>query len=446
VDLRDLIVTPLFILLILGAAYFIRPYVCNAFNYRFFLPALGVKIFSAIALGLLYQFYYNGGDTFNYHTHGSRVIWEIFTKNPLDGLSLIFLPQSWLSDSLQYTPLHRIIFFTDPASYFVVRVAAFIDLFTFSTYSATAVVFAVLCFAGSWMMFLAFARVYPHLLNWLALVIFFIPSVFFWGSGLLKDTLVMGALGASLYLIQSLLIMHRRRGLGSVLLLALCLVIIFMTKKYVLLCFAPAALLLIYMKKLFAIRSAMLRVLMVPALLGLLLVTSYYAVIKIGEGDARYSVERLAITAKITAYDIGFYTGRDAGSGYSIGELDGTFLGMLKLAPQAINVSLFRPYLWEVKNPLMLIAALESVVVLLLTFWVILRNPLRAIRSLEDPYVLFCMTFSITFAFAVGVSTFNFGTLVRYKIPMLSLYLTGLLLMYNYMKSARNVGVLERTE
>jgi hypothetical protein len=160
--------------------------------------------------------------------------------------------------------------------------------------------------------------------------------------------------------------------------------------------------------------------------------SAYYSIVLIGSDDPRYAMDKIAETAKITAYDIGFYTGRGAGSGYDLGKLDGTFAGMVKILPQAVNVSLFRPYLWEVKNPLMLLSAIESLGLLVITFYMFFHFRIRAFKSLLEPMVLFCITFSITFAFAVGVSTFNFGTLTRYKIPLLPFYLLGLILIQNY--------------
>jgi hypothetical protein len=436
-EIRDLIVTPFYIVLVYVIAYVVRPYVCDRYSYAYFFPALTVKVVGAIALGFIYQFYYNGGDTFNYHTWGSRVIWEQFVQNPLDGLRLIFLPVDSHPLELQHFASSRIVFYHDPASYFVIRIAAFFDLFTFSSYSATAVLFAVAGFTGLWMMFMAFYKIYPLLMNSLALSILFIPSVFFWGSGILKDTVVMAALGASVLLVQ-VVFMERKGNALQISMLLLCLVVMYIVKKYVLLCFVPAAILWVYIHQLLAIRNMVLRILMVPLLFGMLVVSSYYSVRKIGEGDYRYSIERLALTAQITANDIRYYSGRDAGSGYSIGTLDGTFGGTFRLAPQAVNVSLFRPYLWEVKNPLMLIAAIESAAILVLTLVILIRNPLRFFRSLREPSILFCMSFAITFAFAVGVSTYNFGTLVRYKIPMLPFYVVGLVLIANYVRSERN--------
>lgn len=447
-ELRDLIVTPFFILLVYAGAHLVRPYVCDGVNYRYFFPALTVKIIGALAVGVIYQFYYDGGDTYNFHTHGSRHIWNAFVDDPFRALQLIFLPTEWHSPGL-YTYTSRIVFYYDPQSYFVVRVASFFDLLTFSTYSSTAVCFAVLSFIGGWCLFLLFYEKFPQLHFKLAIAVFFIPSVFCWGSGLLKDTLVMSALGIAVYSINNVFIERRGRTLLYIVLAVLSFLVIFLVKKYVLLCFIPAALLWIYAENLSRIRTVFFRVLLVPVVLALAIATSYYAVSKIGEDDPRYALGRLAATSKSTAYDIAFYTGRDAGSRYTLGELDGSLENMLALAPQAINVTLFRPYLWEVKNPLMLLSAVEGVCILIFSLWIFFKRPLQFFRLAGNPDALFCLAFSLTFAFAVGISTYNFGTLARYKIPLLPFYVIGLVLLYEYSdlsKSDKNVARLDSIE
>ena len=47
---------------------------------------------------------------------------------------------------------------------------------------------------------------------------------------------------------------------------------------------------------------------------------------------------------------------------------------------------------------------------------------------------LFVLFFSLAFAAAVGFSTYNFGSLVRYKIPLLPYYGIALSLLYHYAK------------
>ena len=167
---------------------------------------------------------------------------------------------------------------------------------------------------------------------------------------------------------------------------------------------------------------------------------------KAGQESEKYALNNLAKTAQVTAYDIGFYSGRNAGSGYSLGKLDGTFGSMLRLAPEAINASLFRPYLWEVNNPLMLLSALESVFLLIFCLYILLKMNIKILKALSHPDILFAMIFSIVFAFAVGVSTFNFGTLVRYKIPMLPFFVVALILILNYSNKDKKLDEFDSTE
>jgi hypothetical protein len=442
-ELRDLIVTPLLILVVIMGAFIIRPYATNEYTKRYFLPAILLKIMGAISLGLIYQFYYHGGDTYNFHTHGSRIIWEAFNDNPEVGFKLLFSHGDVIHGAYKY--ISRIPFYQDRASFEVIRIASFFDLFTFSSYSATAIIFSVIGFCGSWAMFNIFYRKYPHLHFPIALAVLFIPSVIFWGSGLLKDTLVLAALGFSVYSIDSLFI-GKRFKISLLVLLFLSFYTIFSIKKFVLQAFIPSVILWIYLKNLTSLRSFALRILVAPFIIAIFLFTAYYSVSKVGEGDSKYSVNQLAETAKVTAYDIRYQTGADAGSGYALGELDGSFSSMLRLAPQAINVALFRPYLWEVKNPLMLLSALEGFTFLILTLYVLFKRRTQMMKSIADPTIVFCFVFSICFAFAVGISSFNFGTLARYKIPLLPFYALWLILVLNYENKDKKLEELDKTE
>jgi hypothetical protein len=120
-----------------------------------------------------------------------------------------------------------------------------------------------------------------------------------------------------------------------------------------------------------------------------------------------------------------------SGSVYSLGEFDGTWTNMLSKAPQAIFVTLYRPFLWEARNPVMLLSALEAVFFLFMTLKVIWEMKFSWLLRLvgKQPVVLFCVLFAVTFSFAVGVSSYNFGTLVRYKIPMMPFLLASLYIM-----------------
>jgi len=440
--LKDFIVTPFVIFFIYLIGFVIRNYVTDNITKRYFFPALTLKIIGAISVGLIYQFYYGGGDTFVFHTHGSSIIWEAFMDSPLKGFKLLF-SNVHQPDTYEYSS--RILQFENQSSLMVVKIAAVLDIFTFDTYSATAVLFAALSFSGMWVLFLTFYSIKPAMHLALAVAVFFIPSVFFWGSGILKDTITLGALGWCTFAIYNIFINKRSILLFS-LLLILNLYLIFSIKLFILISFLPAAILWIFMHHSRGIKLGILNVILLPIFLGITVYVSFFTVKKISENDPRYALENLAVTAKVTAYDIRYYTGKDAGSGYSLGELDGTFSGMLRLAPAAVNVSLFRPYLWEIKNLLMMISSLEAFVLLILTVYVIIKARLRIFKFLKEPTVLFCLLFALSYAFAVGVSTYNFGSLVRYKIPMMPFYSIAIFYIMSYLKRERKLSAFESTE
>lgn len=428
VGIQDLVVTPIYLMIFGIAAYLIRPMVTSPVTKKYFLPALAVKFAGAIFLGLVYQFYYGGGDTFNYFTHGSRYIWEAFQTDPVTGLSILLESGgSRVTETYEYT--QHIWYYRDPNSFFVVRIAAFIDILTFHTYSATSLFFALFSFSGMWMFFTSIVRKYPGTsARWLAIAILFVPSTIFWGSGILKDTITYGALGwmtwALLHIIE-----FRQKHLKYWIAILAGAWLLFSIKVYILICFAPLVLVWIYWKHILSIRNLVIRLIIAPVLMAFFLTVGYLAVNKITEDNARYSLDNVAQRAAITAYDIRYGWGARTGGegGYDIGLPDGTISGTLKLMPAAINVSLFRPYLWEVKNPLMLLASLESTIMLILSFWYLIVK--RGVgRIFSDPFLIFCLIFSLLFAFAVGVSTFNFGTLMRYKIPMMPFFLIVLVI------------------
>jgi hypothetical protein len=121
-----------------------------------------------------------------------------------------------------------------------------------------------------------------------------------------------------------------------------------------------------------------------------------------------------------------------AESRYSLGEFEPSINGVLKLAPAGMNVTLFRPYFWEANKPITLIASMESLLTLLVTLYVIFKTGImRTLKSiLTNPVILFCVIFSMVFALSVGITSGNFGTLMRYKIPMMPFYFTALVLIY----------------
>jgi hypothetical protein len=419
----DLFIAPLYIYLLYICAYLIKPHVTDKKTAKYFLPGFSVKIIGAIAVGLVYQFYYGGGDTFNFFNHNS-IFFEAFLDSPKVWIKLIWMENRFDPEIYHYTSRMR--FITDPSSMLVVKIVSVFSLISFNSYLVISCFFATVSYSGLWNLYRTFYNLYPYLYKQLAACILFVPSVFFWGSGLLKDTITIGALGWAVYCVHQIFFIRKNIIINSAIFM-ISAYLIAGIKVYILLCLMPALIFWIFFKYNSKIKHPFLRFMAAPFILVASAFLCYLAIDKIGEGT-RYGLDNMAETAKITAEWINYVSEKQGGAAYSLGDYDYSTDGMLRKALPAINVSLFRPYLWEVKNIVMLLASVESLFFLWFTLYVFYkRGFLGFFRTLRhDPTIVACLFFALSFSFAVGISTYNFGSLVRYKIPMMPFYLVAM--------------------
>jgi len=429
-SILDFVLLPFFLSIIYAIAYRFR----NK-NYphkhplrKYFIPALTIKIFGALFIGLIYAYYYKGGDTY-YFFNQAQVLNSALDDSFGKWINLLLhIPTA--QDGNYYGYISRMEWYPDTASYTVVSITAFLSIFTFNTYLPTAVLFAVISFSGVWALFRAFAYLYPFLIRSIAIAILFIPSVFVWGSGIFKDTICIFGLGWLTYGMFRFLV-QRDFSLANILVSVLSFFLIARVKLYILLGFAPALIMWIFFNYSQKIRNrskkiAVKFVMIVIVMGGFLLFMRQFA-----HELGKYSLENVVQTSRVTGNYIYWISG-DEGSAYNLGDLSPTIGGMLSKFPLAVNVTLFRPYIWEAKKIIVLLSSLEAILFLFISLKVLFMvGPLKAWKTInKDPTIQFCLIFSLVFAFAVGISSFNFGALSRYKIPCLPFYALALILIY----------------
>ena len=442
-ELKDLIIGPIFFVFILLVGRAVRSKFTDEVTKKYFLPALAIKMVGAVALGLVYFGYYGGmGDTVLYYEHGVVHMYDAFFDSPLIWLKLLLADGTY--DESIWTYAQPMWYYSDDTSFFLIKIAGIFDVFTTHSYMGTALCMAGLSFTGLWAMFRAFYKLYPDIHKNIALGVFFMPSLFFWGSGLLKDTLTLCALGWAFYAVVNLIYFRKISRLKMIVILFLGLYVIVSVKIYIALCFIPAMLLWVSLKSINNIKDSLLRKLAFPFYLTISLVIGYLALVQIGSINAQYSIDRIAYTAETTAWWIGFVSETEGGAYYSLGDLDFTPTGMLLKSPRAIWVSLFRPHPWEVRSPIMLLSAIESLFFLILTIRLFIKNGFyRVFKTIwKDPFLIGILTFSLLFAFAVGVTSQNFGTLARYKIPLMPFYMMLLFIVEYKIKRVKRAKLL----
>jgi hypothetical protein len=114
---------------------------------------------------------------------------------------------------------------------------------------------------------------------------------------------------------------------------------------------------------------------------------------------------------------------RSKGS-FSIGEIDPSLTGLIKRAPFVILSCLYRPFVWESRKVIILFTSLESTFLLFCSLYLLAKTKIVGFFRyiLSNEFLFFSFVLSMMFALLIGYTTFNFGTMIRYKIIFLPFF------------------------
>lgn len=430
INFLDYLLLPFYLVAIFFIAYQIREkrYPAGHPWRKYFMPGLIAKIGGAIFISMIYRYYYGWGDTAMYHFH-AEVINSAYNESFTKWYNMLFRIPEWYEGG--YTKyISKMDWYQAPAEYTVCTIVAILMVFTFNTFLPTAVILAAIAYSGVWALFRTFATKFPEHVKYIAIATLYIPSTIMWGSGIFKDTICMFSLGWMTFGAFRLLI-NRDFRFRTVAITIIAFLLLATIKIYILIAFIPAIIFWILATYSHKIRNEFVRFFMKLGVVAVCLFGFVYVMQEYSEVFGKYSLDRIAKTSYLISSYIQEQSG-DQGSAYNLGDIQPTAVGMLSKFPAAVNVTLFRPYLWETRKVIQLINALEATIFLLITIKVFIsvgfKNVWKTIAS--DPTIQFCLIFTLIFAFAVGISSGNFGTLSRYRIPCLPFFGMTLVLVY----------------
>jgi len=427
-SISDLLLPPIFIFIILiFARNIVSKQIEEKPEYRYFIYGLMAKIIGGILVCLIYTVYYDGGDTTVYFYSGAIPMRNLFLKSPADFLYIMSHENTiegyFLFDSETLWPQY----WRDSQAFFVIRFISPLALFTFSSYLATSVLLSVVCYTGIWRLYLVFTDAFPKLKKELAISILFMPSVIFWGSGILKDSISLAAIGWFVYGFYFGMV-KGEKIFWHIILVALASFVIISVKPYILYALIPGSLVWLTGNISNKIESKFFRRLTIPLMFAISIGSGYFILSSLGSQLGKFSINSLLERAVITQQDLkkDYYGGHS----FDIGDFEATPTGILKKFPIAVSSGLFRPFLWEARNPMMLVSALENAYILYLTVMILLRIPFRRITQIigSNQLLVFSLLFAVFFSFSVGLTTSNFGALVRYRIPSLPFFVSAILI------------------
>jgi hypothetical protein len=397
----------------------------------FFIQALWIRVLMLLIFTAIMQFYYGGGDSFRYYisildirsalSDKAISVWELITTSKADSFHPLY-------NYFSYDELGENHYYMMSAPNFAVpKIGTFFSFIFFNSYLAIGFCFSYFALLGSLGIYKVFARQFPKMKNQIALACFFFPTVCFWSSGLLKDSLTFGALGFLFSAIYNVMILQKN-FVSSIIKAIIAVYILYVIKPYIMLAFIPALLLLIFTRWSDKVQSRQLKrlafslMIIVGLLGGALLYVNLTSEGALGQYKAEVIFD--AIDRQRNVFETANVRDR-SGSNFDLGS-ESPVLAF----PLGVIASYFRPFLWEIRNPVMALSALESLLCSLLVIFLFVKvGFFRAIKIVfSNPFTIFCLVFSLLFGGAVGTSTGNFGSLVRYKIPGLPFFLLLILI------------------
>jgi hypothetical protein len=359
---------------------------------------------------------YEGGDM-NEYQRGGQMLASLLRDNFVE-----FFPEVLKLTFHQPTNLPVEIRGGGGATGTMYGITAFLMFFLADSLYASGLVVTIASYAGKLAIYNCFRSQLPaHLHRRVLVATMLVPSVNYWTAGLIKEAFAMIGLGMILSAMMTTKDQPAARRLALIVLGTIGLGFI---KPYILFPIAAATGVWFYFDR--ALRSGKTIVLKpfhfafgaavaVGGVIGLGWIFPEFALDRVGEQFARQQ---------------GFAETLGGGSSFTIGDPTKTStVAQFAFAPVGLVNSLFRPFVFEVRNPQMAISAVEATVLTILFIRAVVVQTWAGLKRqlAGSPLLVFSLVFTIVFGAAVGIATTNLGTLSRYRVPLLPFFAMMLL-------------------
>jgi len=387
--------------------------------------AFSLKVVAGGVLVLLYTFYYTDrqtADVFKYYDDG-EVLCCVAKTHPLDfvkvmvGIEDDFLKERYLDKmSYWYRPYDHGL---RNDNRIVIRINAVLHLVSFGNYYIHALVFIFLSFLGCLFLAKLFFEVTQCKIS-AFISAFLVPSVFLWSSGVLKEALLIFALGVFCWSIYRL---SKVFSWTNLVLAALAFFLLFSIKIYVFVALLPALIFwFIWMKQACFWKASLL----------------FGAIFLGGFFFFHLVFPQVDLVSLLVAKQHDFIRLSQefkAGSTISMRYLENDFWSILASTPQALFHTFTLPWFWHVKSLLYLPSIIENMLVFILCVLAIVyfKRP----DKLRFQFLVFSGIFILSLFTIIGLTTPVIGALVRYKVPALPFLFFVFLSLTNFLN--RNI-------
>ncbi len=383
-----------------------------------------LKIMAGMALWAVYTYIYpdrNTADIFKYFDDSAHMF-KALPHHPIDFLRMILgigndtpeFRDLYYKDMNNWVRQYESNLYND--AHTIIRFNALVRLISFGEFHVHTVIAAFLSLTGLVGLYRSLVRTLHGLERPLFLGVFLLPSVLFWASGVIKESLLFFGLGIMLYQITRM--GERRIRRTDPIFLALTIIMLFFLKFYVLLSLLPALILLLWSRS--SVRPNLI--------LKALIVHGVFLGIGLNLQHIIPGFDILGILTMKQRDFVGLALQMNSGSFVMPTLLLPDVWLFLKQAPYALYITLLGPMTHSGGGALSLVSAAENagILLFLVLCWVF-RRPWRTV---DNSLLISILLYIVVLSLVIGWTTPVMGAVVRYRTPLLPfLVIIGLLLL-----------------
>ena len=341
-----------------------------------------LKVAAGCLLGLVYTYYYTDrttADTFKFFDD-SKILFHALFNSPKEFFEIFFDINSDTKECFNICSQmsawnNQDVLFNDNKT--LVRLNVLFQFFSLGKYYVHVVFLNFFSFTGLIALFKLFQQFSRDKSRIVFILMMFLPSVLFWGSGMLKDGLLLFALGLLLYTFNNLVI--KKYSLYSAIAFVLCLLLLMFTKLYVLFIIIPGLAAWYWSRKNKGRK-------VIAKFLG-----CYMIYLLIG-----FNVDK--VSEKYDVVDLIFYKQQNfkvlagmsrAKSTIEIPQIIPSATSLLLNAPSAVLRVMVRPALWDSGSAFVKLSAVENIFLIALAIVCLFYSDRKKINSMQ----LFCSAY-----------------------------------------------------
>lgn len=390
-----------------------------------------LKLVSAIIMSLLTVFYWKIGDAISYFNEGQNLVQ--LTRNDFSNIKFFFIPVEYYSSQLKIDNelIRTVNGAGQEASFMISKLCALFYPLAMGKYLLVNFFFCFISITAQLKFYSVLIKRYPHLKKIIAVCVLFMPTLLLYSSTIYKETICYSCIGFAFYNFHQ--IIHKKNKILNIICLIINFFLILIVKHYIISSFFIAVFLMLFFQFVGVMlrHSLITKFLIVFFLIGLTTLVIYNIDF----------FNPYVLSFVDTSNTFQEYYNNDFGetSSFKIGEIDLSVQGLLKKMPIGFYSTYFRPHVWEVRKPIVLFSALESFFILALTVVTLLKKGKYLFELIRrDYFARLSLYYAIVLGIIIGLTTFNFGTLIRYKVPVVPFaWLFVFILLYYTPKAAK---------